>query len=35
MPTARSLTRTLLAETLDRKTVAARVREYFKKAGRG
>ena len=25
----------LLAETLDRQTVAARVREYFKKAGRG
>ena len=25
----------LLAETLDRETVAARVREYFRKAGRG
>jgi hypothetical protein len=25
----------LLAETLDRETVVARVREHFKKAGRG
>jgi hypothetical protein len=25
----------LLAETLDRETVAARVREHFRKAGRG